>query len=130
MGGGGGGRAGYGMGGGGEGGTTFSCIYRKELSLDLKQSSDSSVTTSCGSPFQSGTVLGKNDMSVLCPAGWDVVAAGVVFSRAQSAAWWFWQVAGVEGDKTTVELVEHLQPSSPASFLERWPAEQGHQAWC
>ena len=30
------------------------------------------------------------------------------FSRAQSAAWWFRQVAGVDGDKTIVELVELL----------------------
>ena len=29
----------------------------------------------------------------------------------------FWQVAGVDGDKAVVELVEHLQPSSPASLL-------------
>ena len=61
-----GGRAEYGMLGGGGGGGTFSCVYRKELSLDLKESSDSSVTTSCGNPFQSGTVLGKNDICLYC----------------------------------------------------------------
>ena len=33
------------------------------------------------------------------------------------------QVAGADGDKTVVELVEHLQPSSPASFLGRWAVE-------
>ena len=38
----------------------------------------------------------ERHLSVLCPAGWDVVAAGV-FSGAPSAAWWFWQVAGVDG---------------------------------
>ena len=82
------------------------------MSLDLKQSSDSAVTASCGRLFQSGMVLGKNDVSVVCPAGWGIVDAGVVFPRAQSAAWWFWQVAGVHGDRTRVELVEHLRPRS------------------
>ena len=65
-------------------------VYRSELSLDLKQSSDSAVATSWGNPFQSGMVLGKNDIClyiyILCPAGWDAVAAGVVTSGAQSAA--------------------------------------------
>ena len=37
-------------------------VYRRELSLDLNKSSDSAVTTSCGSLFQSDMVLGKNDI--------------------------------------------------------------------
>ena len=41
-------------------------VYRSELSLDLKQSSDLAVTTSWGSPFQSGMVLGKNDICLYC----------------------------------------------------------------
>ena len=32
---------------------------------------------------------------------------------------WFGQVAGVDRDETIVALVEHVQPSSPALFLER-----------
>ena len=75
--------------GGGGGGGTFSCFYRKKLSLDLKKSSDSAVTTSWGSPFQSGMVLGKNDISLYC-----VLQDGMLyrqffsflFSWAQSAA--------------------------------------------
>ena len=65
MGGGGGGGQGGMLGAGaGEGG-------RGELSvgvynLDLKRSSDSAVTASWGSPFQSGTVLGKNDVCLYC----------------------------------------------------------------
>ena len=51
---------------GGGGGGTFTCVYRNELSLDLKQSSDSAVTTSWGRLFQSGTVLGKNDVCLYC----------------------------------------------------------------
>ena len=87
------------------------------MSLDLKQSSDSAVTTSWYGPGE------ERHLSVLCPAGWDVVAAGVVHSGGQSAVWWSGQVAGADGDKTVVELVEHLQPSSPASFLGRWAVE-------
>ena len=45
---------------GGGGGRLSVGVYRSELSLDLKESSDSAVTTSWGSPFQSGMVLGKN----------------------------------------------------------------------
>ena len=41
-------------------------VYRSELSLDLKQSRDSAVTASWGSPFQSGMVLGKNDICLYC----------------------------------------------------------------
>ena len=41
-------------------------VYRSELNLDLKQSSDSAVTASWGSPFQSGMVLGKNDICLYC----------------------------------------------------------------
>ena len=37
-------------------------ITSTHTSLDLKQSSDSAVTTPWGSPFQSGMVLGKNDI--------------------------------------------------------------------
>ena len=61
----GGGGIGQGMGcweGWGGGGGTFSCVYRNKLSLDSKQSSDSVVTTSGGRLFQSGMVLGKNDI--------------------------------------------------------------------
>ena len=67
-GGGGGGGAGYGM---WRRGGTFSCVYRNELSLDLKQSSvsDSAVTTSWGWLFQSGMVLGKNVESLLVDKG-------------------------------------------------------------
>ena len=56
---------GRGMAGGGGGGLLVG-VYRSELSLDLKQSSDSAVTTSWGSPFQSGMVLGKNDICLYC----------------------------------------------------------------
>ena len=62
-------RAGYGLLGGGGGiGGTFSCVYRSELSLDLnlKQSSDSAVTTSWGRLFQSGMVLRKSDICLYC----------------------------------------------------------------
>ena len=52
--------------GGDGGGGAFSCVYRNELSLDLKQSGDSAVTTSWGSPFQSGMVLGKNNICLYC----------------------------------------------------------------
>ena len=41
-------------------------VYRSEMSLNLKQSSDSAVTTSWGSPFQSGMDLGKNDICLFC----------------------------------------------------------------
>ena len=51
------------MGGGGE---LLVGVYRSELSLDLKQSSDSAVTTSWGRPFQSGMVLGKNNICLYC----------------------------------------------------------------
>ena len=37
-------------------------VYRSDLSLDLKQFSNSAVTISWGSPFQSGMILGKNDI--------------------------------------------------------------------
>ena len=47
---------------GGGGGGDFSCVYRNKFSLDLKQSGDSAVTTSWGSPFQSGMGLGTNDI--------------------------------------------------------------------
>ena len=42
----------------------FSCVHRNELSLDLKQSSDSdsAVMTFWGRLFQSGMVLGKSDI--------------------------------------------------------------------
>ena len=46
-------------GGGGGGGLSVG-VYRSELSLDLKQSTDSTITTSWGSPFQSDMILGKN----------------------------------------------------------------------
>ena len=74
-------------GGGGQRGLSIG-VYRSELSLDLKQSIDSAVTTAWGCPFQSGMVLWKNDIClyILCPAGWDAVAAGAVLSGAQSAA--------------------------------------------
>ena len=49
-------RAGYARGGRG----AVSCVYRNELRLDLKQPSDSAVTTSWGSPFQSGMVLNQS----------------------------------------------------------------------
>ena len=76
-----------GGGGSGRGGLSIG-VYRSELSLGLKHSSDSAVTTAWGCPFQSGMVLWKNDIClyILCPAGWDAVAAGVVLSGAQSAA--------------------------------------------
>ena len=45
--------------GGGGGGGLSAGVYRSELSLDLKQSSDSAVTTSWGRLFQSGMVLGN-----------------------------------------------------------------------
>ena len=69
---------GTGGGGGGGRGRLSVGVYRSELSLDLKQSSDSAVTTAWGCPFQSGMVLGKNDIClyILCPARWDAVAAG------------------------------------------------------
>ena len=55
------------MGGGlGGGGGLSVGVYRSELSLDLKQSSDSAVTASWGSLFQSGMVLGKNDICLYC----------------------------------------------------------------
>ena len=54
------------QGNGGGGGGLSVGVYRSELSLDLKQSSDSAVTTSCGSPFQSGMVLGKNNICLYC----------------------------------------------------------------
>ena len=41
-------------------------VYRSELSLDLKPSSDLAVTTSWGSPLQSGMVLGKNAICLCC----------------------------------------------------------------
>ena len=41
-------------------------VYRSELSLDIKQSSDSAVTTSWGSPYQSCMVLVKNDTCLYC----------------------------------------------------------------
>ena len=70
VGGGGGGDGGGGVGLGmrcwGWGWGTFSCVYRNELNLDLKQSSDSAVTTSWCSPFQSGMVLGKDDICLYC----------------------------------------------------------------
>ena len=53
------------VGGGGGGGFSVG-VYRSELSLDLKQSSDSAVTTSWGSPFQPGNVLGKVDICLYC----------------------------------------------------------------
>ena len=65
----GGGLAGEGMLGAGEwrgGGGPSVGVYRSELSLDLKQSSDLAVTTSWGSRFQSGMVLGKNDICLYC----------------------------------------------------------------
>ena len=54
-----------GVGGGGGEGLSVG-VYRSEMSLNLKQSSDSAVTTSWGSPFQSGTVLGKNGICLYC----------------------------------------------------------------
>ena len=57
-------RIGQGMGWGGGGGV--SCLQERVLSLDLKQSSDSAVTTFWGRLFQSGMVLGKNDICVYC----------------------------------------------------------------
>ena len=55
------------MGGGGGEGEGFSVgVYRSEMSLNLKRSSDSAVTTSWGSPFQSGMVLGKNEICLYC----------------------------------------------------------------
>ena len=62
----GGGMLGVGGGGRGEGKGLSVGVYRSEMSLDLKQSSDSAVTTSSGSPFQSGVVLGKNDICLYC----------------------------------------------------------------
>ena len=50
---------GAGGGGSGRGGLSIG-VYRSELSLGLKHSSDSAVTTAWGCPFQSGMVLGKN----------------------------------------------------------------------
>ena len=46
-------------GGGGRGGISVG-VYWSELS------SDSAVTTSWGSPFQSGMALGKNDICLYC----------------------------------------------------------------
>ena len=57
---------GGGGGGMGGGGGAFSCVYRNDLSLDLKQTSDSAVTTSWGRLYQSGMVLGKNDICLNC----------------------------------------------------------------
>ena len=42
----------------------FHKVARSELSLDLKQSCDSAVTTSWGSPFQSGMVLGYDSVNI------------------------------------------------------------------
>ena len=46
---------------GGGGGLSVD-VHRSDLSLDLKQSSDLSVTVSWGCLFQSGMVLGKSDI--------------------------------------------------------------------
>ena len=49
------------------------------------------------------------------------------FSQAHSAAaWWLWQVAGVYGDKATVQSVEHLQPGFLAALLWLWPFQGVH----
>ena len=53
-------------GGGRGGGEDFQLCLQDKLSLDLKQSSDSAVTTSWGSSFQSGMVLGKDDICLCC----------------------------------------------------------------
>ena len=59
---GGGGRGGD-VGGGGEGG--FKLMFTG-VEPGLKRSSDSALTTSCGSPFQSGMVLGKDHSCRCC----------------------------------------------------------------
>ena len=59
---------GVGVGGGGMlgvGGEPSVGVYRSKLTLDLKQSSDLAVTTSWGSPVQSGMDLGKNDICII-----------------------------------------------------------------
>ena len=61
---GGGGRIGKGKGCCGWGWGTFSYVYRNELSPGLKQSGDSDVITSWGSPFQSGIFPGEERLSV------------------------------------------------------------------
>ena len=50
----------------GGGGRLAACNHRSESSLDLKLSRDSAITASCGSPFQSGMVLGTNDICLYC----------------------------------------------------------------
>ena len=123
------------MGGGGGGGrTTCSCVYRNKLSLDLKQSSDSAVTTSWGRQAVPVWYSGpgkERHLSVLCPAGWDVVAAGVVSSRAVCCLW-FRQVAGADrlrqdhsGTCTTSRA-----DLSCRVVLGGTLACRGHQAWC
>ena len=66
------GTVGQGMGwwgwGGGGGGRTCSCGLQDKLSLDLKQSSGSAVTTSWDRLFQSSGIScpGKNDICLYC----------------------------------------------------------------
>lgn len=73
-------------GGAEEGGIFIFQNWRRGANLDLKESSDSAVTTSCSSAFQSGMVRRNNDICLYCLAGWDVIAATVAFSVAQPLA--------------------------------------------
>ena len=63
---------------------------------------------------------------VLCPAGGDVIAVIVVLPPATSAACWFWQIAGADGDEAMVELEKHLQSWFPVALLKSWPFQRVH----
>ena len=60
------------------------------------------------------------------PAGGDVIAVVVVLPRATSAACWFWQVAGADGDEAMVDLKKHLQSGFLVALLKSWPIQRVH----